>query len=314
MKLLVTGASGFVGNRVIRLAEVRGWYCLAHCSEKGGLTGDRVIHKNLGPMTDWFADLEGIDAVIHCAARVHQLHDVAGDYTTPNVAGTIRLAQQAASAGVKRFVFLSSVKVNGEATQVGKPFVPETHRIPDDPYGKSKYDAEQALWDIAASSGMEVVVIRAPLVYGPGVKANFQSMMHVVARGLPLPLASAQHNRRSMVYVDNLADLLLCAVQHPQAAGEVFMVSDHHDLSTATLLTDLAAALGVSNRLWPFPTAALKMVARLAGKQAIADRLLGSLQVDISKTQQRLGWQPHISHQQGLQLTAEAWLLARKSQ
>ncbi len=314
MKLLVTGASGFVGNRVLRLAAERGLICLAHCSENSVLTDNNIIRKNLGPTADWLAELHGVDVVIHCAARVHQLQDIAGDYITPNVEGTIRLAQQAASAGAKRFVFLSSVKVNGEASAVGEPFVPDVSQIPDDPYAKSKYDAEEALWRIASDSGMEVVVIRSPLVYGPGVKANFLSLMHAVYRGYPLPLASVRHNRRSMVYVDNLADLLLCAAQHPQAAGELFMVSDNHDVSTAALLSDLAAALGVRSRLWRFPPAGLKTVALLTGKQAVADRLLGSLQVDISKTQRLLGWYPYVEYQQGLRLTAEAWLVAENKE
>ncbi|WP_049854553.1 NAD-dependent epimerase/dehydratase family protein [Dickeya fangzhongdai] len=310
MKILVTGSRGFIGKRLVALAGEQGIACVLHCSERAEVSDSPMIRANLTATTDWTLALQGVDAVVHCAARVHQMQD-GGDalalYRETNVAGTLRLAQQAAEAGVKRFVFLSSIKVNGETTQPGRPFQPDVAVPPADPYGVSKYEAEQALMRLAQETGLEVVIIRPPLVYGPGVKANFRAMMNWTSKGVPLPLA-AVHNQRSLVFVDNLADLILLSLRHPQAPGRVWLASDDHDVSTADLLADMAAALGVKNRCWPLPPWVLKSAAALLGKSAVAERLLGSLQVDIRETRQRLGWQPAVPYHQAIAITARAFL------
>ncbi|ATZ93202.1 MULTISPECIES: NAD-dependent epimerase/dehydratase family protein [Dickeya] len=310
MKILVTGSRGFIGKRLVALAGEQGIACVLHCSERAEVSDSPMIRANLTATTDWTPALQGVDAVVHCAARVHQMQD-GGDalalYRETNVAGTLRLAQQAAEAGVKRFVFLSSIKVNGETTQPGRPFQPDVAVPPADPYGVSKYEAEQALMRLAQETGLEVVIIRPPLVYGPGVKANFRAMMNWTSKGVPLPLA-AVHNQRSLVFVDNLADLILLSLRHPQAPGRVWLASDDHDVSTADLLADMAAALGVKNRCWPLPPWVLKSAAALLGKSAVAERLLGSLQVDIRETRQRLGWQPAVPYHQAIAITARAFL------
>lgn len=315
MKLLVTGSSGFIGRRVVELAEARGISCLSHRSKKPGADyQEGVVYKNLSADEDWHDALDGVDTVIHCAARVHQMQDAERDslllYRETNVAGTLALARQAADAGVKRFVFLSSIKVNGEVSPPNHPFTPHVAQTPQDPYGLSKYEAELGLWQIARETGLEVTVIRPPLVYGPKVKANFRTMMNWIRKGLPLPLA-AVNNKRSLVFVDNLADLVLLCAHHPQAAGETFLVSDDHDVSTAELLADMAKALGVPSRLWPLPTCCLLWAARALGKAPVAERLLGSLQVDITHTRDRLGWRPVVAYPQALALTASAYQAER---
>ncbi|RAT17680.1 NAD-dependent dehydratase [Lonsdalea populi] len=315
MKLLVTGSSGFIGRRVVELAQARGMSCLSHRSERlGAPVEEDVVYKNLSADANWREVLNGVDAVIHCAARVHQMQDAQCDslslYRETNVAGTLTLARQAAESGVKRFVFLSSIKVNGEASPPLHPFTPHVAQTPQDPYGLSKYHAELGLWQIARETGLEVTVIRPPLVYGPGVKANFLTMMSWIRKGLPLPLAAVK-NKRSLVFVDNLADLILLCTHHPQAEGETFLVSDDHDVSTAELLADMAKALGVSSRIWPLPPRCLLWAAKALGKAPVAERLLGSLQVDIAHTRDRLGWRPIVDYPQALSLTARAYQVER---
>lgn len=315
MKLLVTGGSGFIGRRVVELAHVQGMECLSHRSQKPGVpVQEGVVYQDLSADADWREALNGVDTVIHCAARVHQMQDVPRDslslYRETNVAGTLTLARQAAELGVKRFVFLSSIKVNGEASPAHHPFTPQVEQPPQDPYGLSKYEAELGLWQIARETGLEVTVIRPPLVYGPGVKANFQTMMNWIRKGLPLPLAAVK-NSRSLVFVDNLVDLILLCAHHPQAAGETFLVSDDHDVSTAELLADMAKALGVASRIWPLPPRCLLWAARVLGKAPVAERLLGSLQVDITHTRDRLGWRPVVTYPQALALTASAYQAER---
>ena len=294
MSLLITGGTGFVGRALV----------------------ERLGNKqaNLNTRSDsaaWHKALVGITAVVHLAARVHVMRDAEADPLTAfravNVQGTLNLARQAAAAGVKRFVFVSSVKVNGEITEMDQPFTANDEPAPIDPYGVSKMEAEQGLRKIAAETGMEVVIIRPPLVYGPGVRANFQTMMRWLARGVPLPLG-AIHNRRSMVALDNLVDLIVTCIDHPAAANQTFLVSDGEDLSTTQLLQRLGRALGKPARLIPVPSMFLKVGAALLGKPAIAQRLCGSLQVDISKTQQLLGWVPPLSVDEGLKRAAEGYL------
>jgi UDP-glucose 4-epimerase len=261
----------------------------------------------LEPSTDWTAALDGVSAVIHCAARVHVMADTAADpleeFRHVNVQGTLNLARQAAAAGVRRFVFVSSIKVNGEATQPGAPFTADDAPAPLDAYGVSKMEAEQGLRELAAQTGMEVIIIRPPLVYGPGVKANFAAKMRWLQRGVPLPLG-AIHNQRSLVALDNLVDLIVTCLTHPAAANQTFLVSDGEDVSTSELLRRMGQALDRPARLLPVPQSWLKLAAAMVGKSDVAQRLCGSLQVDISKTRQLLSWTPPLSLDQGLKRAA----------
>ena len=248
---------------------------------------------------------------MHLAARVHVMNDKSSDplaeFRRVNVEGTAALARQAAVAGVRRFVFLSSVKVNGEFTKPGHPFTADDVPSPEDPYGVSKHEAEQLLRKIAIETGMEVVIIRPPLVYGPGVKANFESMMRWLARGVPLPLAAVTQNRRSLVALNNLVDLIVTCLNHPAAANQTFLVSDGEDLSTTQLLKRMGAAIGQPARLFYLPPALLKLGATIINKPGIYQRLCGSLQLDIAKTRQLLGWIPPVSVDEGLRRAAEGF-------
>lgn len=253
--------------------------------------------------TAWTAALSGVSTVVHAAARVHVMSDSSADplaeFRRVNVDGTLNLASQAAAAGVKRFVFVSSVKVNGEQTLAGQPFSEADVGAPQDAYGQSKHEAEMGLRALASDTGMEVVIIRPPLVYGPGVKANFAALMRAVQRGWPLPLG-AVHNQRSLVALDNLVDLIVTCLDHPAAANQTFLVSDGQDLSTAQLVQGMAQAAGVSARLLPVPVWALQAGAGLLGTGAAVQRLCGNLQVDISKARSLLGWVPPVTVAEGL--------------
>jgi nucleoside-diphosphate-sugar epimerase len=256
--------------------------------------------------------LAGVSVVIHCAARVHVMNEEAteplAEFRRVNVAGTLRLARQAAEAGVRRFLFVSSIKVNGEHSQPGRPFTADQHPAPGDPYGVSKCEAETGLRALSQETGMEVVIIRPPLVYGPGVKANFLAMMRWLWRGVPLPLGGITDNRRSLVFLDNLVDLIVTCIDHPAAANQTFLVSDDEDLSTTALLRRMAAALGRPARLVPVPVGLITLGARMIGRPGVAQRLCGSLQVDIGKTKELLDWSPPVSVGEGLRRTAEHWL------
>ena len=268
---------------------------------------EMVITGSIEADNDWADVLNGVEVVVHLAARVHVMNDHAVDplaeFRQVNVEGTLNLAMQAAKAGVKRFVFMSSVKVNGEHTELGHPFTENDIANLQDAYGVSKFEAEQGLLLIAQQTGMEVVIIRPPLVYGAGVKANFASMMRAVKRNIPLPLG-AIHNKRSFVYVGNLVSLILLCIDHPAAANQVFMVSDDCDLSTTELLQKCAVALGVKAMLLPVPQKFLEFCLAVLGKRAVAQRLCGNLQVDISKARILLNWVPPVSVEDGLKATA----------
>lgn len=306
-RTVVTGATGFVGRAVcVKLtADHRVFSAIARKPGQG-LTdvGD------IAGATDWRGALAGADAVIHLAARVHVMRDTATDPLTAfrktNVDGALNLARQAAAVGVRRFVFVSSIKVNGEETEHGRRYRADDPPDPRDPYGISKREAEDGLRAIAAETGLEVVIIRPPLVYGAGVRANFAAMMRAVQRGVPLPFGSVTDNRRSLVAVDNLVDLILRCLDHPAAANQTFLVSDDDDLSTAGLLTHLGIAFGRPARLVRVPVSLLNVGASLAGKRDMARRLLGSLQVDITETKRRLDWTPPKSVDQALADVARA--------
>jgi nucleoside-diphosphate-sugar epimerase len=271
--------------------------------------------NNLDGANDWQVTLNDVDVVIHAAARVHVMNEVAVDplaaFREVNVEATLNLARQAAEYGVKRFIFISSIKVNGEGTEAGAVYRADDTPAPIGPYAISKLEAEQGLMSLAANTGMEVVVIRPVLVYGPGVKANFLSMMRWLYRGVPLPFG-AVNNLRSLVAIDNLVDLIVTCSDHPAAANQVFLASDGEDVSTTQLLRKLANALGKPARLLPIPTRIMSGVAAMIGKRAMADRIFGSLQVDISKNRKLLGWEPPVTLDKALGLTAQHFLDSHK--
>lgn len=315
MRILLTGATGFVGRELLErmVAHVDLQPVAVVRNSAAAITKDVATFRVAGIEgdTDWQPALEGVDAVIHCAARVHVMHDTSSDplaeFRKVNVDGTLNLARQAARAGVRRFIFISSIKVNGEGTELGKPYSADCRPAPLDPYGLSKMEAEQGLCDLASETGMEIVIIRPVLVYGPGVKANFRSMMSWLCMGVPLPLG-AIHNKRSLVSLENLVDLIVTCIDHPAAANQIFLVSDGEDLSTTELLRRMSLALGKPARLLPVPAALLESAAVMLGKKNVAQRLCGSLQVDISKTRELLGWAPPVSVDQALRMTADHYL------
>jgi len=312
--ILLTGASGFVGQAVLALLLQRRPVRVALRQPDAAVLpeGVEVVEASLSQDQDWVEALSGVSSVVHCAARVHVMNEEAADplaeFRRVNVDGTLHLARQAAEAGVRRFVFVSSIKVNGEHSLPGHPFTADQTPAPGDPYGVSKCEAEEGLRALSHETGMEVVIIRPPLVYGPGVKANFLAMMRWLQRGVPLPLGGVTANRRSLVFLDNLVDLIVTCIDHPAAANQTFLVSDDEDLSTAALLRRMAAALGRPARLIPVPAGLITMGAKLISRPGIAQRLCESLQVDIGKTKALLGWSPPISVDEGLRRTAVHWI------
>ena len=305
MRYLVTGASGFVGKSLCAELLMRRSAVRIALRSPRDLTEDLdgVVVGAVHAGTMWAGALQGIDTVIHLAARVHVMNEVSEDplaeFRRINVDGTLNLARQAANAGVRRLVFISSVKVNGESTLPGRAFSEADVPSPQDAYGQSKYEAEQGLRDIAIDTGMELVIIRPPLIYGPGVKANFAALMRTVQRGWPLPLG-AVHNQRSLVALDNLIDFIITCTTHPLAANQTFLVSDGADLSTTQLICGMAKAAGLPARLLAVPVPWLQAMASLMGKTDAIDRLCGNLQVDISKARTLLGWAPPVSVAEGL--------------
>jgi nucleoside-diphosphate-sugar epimerase len=356
--ILITGPAGFVGTSLCRELLIRGVAVRGAQRNAAPLPigAESVVVGDINAATDWSAALEDIDTVIHLAARVHIMKDTAADplaaFRTVNVDGTRRLAEEAAKAGIRRFVLMSTVKVNGEKTDfrlqtldhrpktedclcsedltqrckdakacntaedkqlcglsvagVRNPtaFTELDVPAPEDAYGISKWEAEQALHEVAISAGMETVILRAPLIYGPGVKGNMQSLMKLAASGLPLPLG-AVHNQRSLLYVGNLTDFLARCIEHPAAANETFLLSDNHDLSTTELLRSMRRAMGKPPRLLPVPPTLFRLAGRLTGKSAVVNRLFGSLQVDCTKARTLLEWEPPFSVEEGIQAMVE---------
>ncbi|MGH8384639.1 MAG: UDP-glucose 4-epimerase family protein [Pyrinomonadaceae bacterium] len=310
--ILLTGATGFVGGAILKrlhLEKKRSVVAVVRDSSKVILENvPKVCIEQFDGSTQWEQRLDGLDVVIHAAARVHVMNDVEDDplaaFRNVNVEGTLNLARQAAAAGVRRFIFISSIKVNGEGTAPGSAYVADDVPAPMDPYGVSKMEAELGLRQLSLITTMEVVIVRPVLVYGPGVKANFLNMMRWLDKGFPLPFG-AIHNKRSLVALDNLVDLILTCIDHPAAANQAFLVSDGEDLSTTQLLSRMGKALNAPRRLIPVPSWLLEGGAALLGKKALSQRLCGSLQVDITKTRNLLGWAPPLSVDEALAITAK---------
>ena len=317
--VLVTGATGFVGKALLKrlLDDAQFRVRAAVRNEQSALADgvERVVVGELTPDTDWSIALKDVDAIIHLAARVHMMRETTADplaeYRRVNGEGSLNLGRQAAQAGVRRLVFVSSIKVKGEATTAGSPYRADDLPEPVDAYGISKREAEAGLLQLAASSKLEIAIIRPPLVYGPGVAANFLKLMQLVKLGLPLPFNNIQ-NRRSLVALDNLVDLLILSARHPAAANRVFMVSDGHDLSTSDLIRLIAKSMDRHLIMLPVPSKFLMWCSRMVGKPGIANRLVGSLEVDISVTKEILGWKPMVSPEVAVERTVRHFLANNK--
>lgn len=317
--VLVTGANGFVGRALVsHLLATQSRPVVAAVRRSDAdvpVDAKKVIVAGLGPQTDWLPSLTDVEIVVHAAARVHVMNDAEADplqqFRLMNTQGTLALAEQAARAGVRRFVFISSIKVNGEYTLPGHAFTAADPARPVDPYGISKLEAEQGLQRLAQVTGMQIVIIRPVLVYGPGVGANMASMMRWLNRCAPLPFGSVD-NRRSLVSLPNLVDFVSVCIEHPNAVNEVFLVSDGDDVSTPELLRRVSRALGRPSYLLPVPTSMLMLAGKLTGKTAAMQRLLSSLHVDIHKNEHLLGWKPMVPMSEALQATADYFLESHK--
>ncbi len=314
-RVLVTGATGFVGSALVARLSNDSRYKVRAAVRRSNWRSASAIEvarvSELAANADWGASLHDVQYVVHTAARVHVMQDRASDplqeYRRCNVDGTLALARQAAEHNVRRFVFISSIKVNGESTPAGKPFRADDTPRPVDPYGISKLEAEAGLKEIASSTGMELVIIRPPLVYGPGVGANFRRLMQWLHAGTPLPFGAID-NRRSLVGIDNLIDLIIRTLDHSAATGRVLLASDDEDLSTTSLMRRLALHLRCPARLFPVPAAVLRLGAALVGKSATISRLCDSLQLDVSETRRVLDWTPPVGLDEGLSRTAAEFL------
>ncbi|MEY8215669.1 MAG: SDR family oxidoreductase [Colwellia sp.] len=314
LAILITGASGFFGRHLLRVIDSQNVRVLGR-TKPVDINSNKFIKSEISGETDFSGCFKGVEIVIHCAARAHIMTESVSnplwEYRSVNTFGTLRLAQQAAKEGVNRFIYLSSIKVNGETTTDSLPYTEQDCDAPQDFYGVSKMEAEHGLRIIAAETGMEVVIIRPPLVYGPGVKANFLSLLKLSSKGLPLPFG-AVHNQRSMVYVDNLVYFVIKCIDHPAAANETFLVSDGDDVSLTTLLKYMGSAFGRAPRLVPIPVFIFKLLGMLAGKQAVVDRLVGDLQADSSKARMLMDWKPPFTVEQGIQGTVDEFLKGNK--
>lgn len=323
MKCLVTGVNGFVGSALAKKMLDNDDFQVCGVVRKGkrGLFDaetniDLIEVPALDGNTCWEDIIDGVDVVVHLAARVHVMHDVAMDplneFRKINLEATKSIAKAAATKGVKRFVFLSSVKVNGEGGWK-KVYAESDKETPTDPYSLSKWEAEQALRQIESDSGLELVILRSPLVYGPGVKANFLRMMELVNRNIPLPFSLIK-NQRSLIYLGNLVDAIITCLKHPIAAGKTYMVSDGYDVSTPMLIQEVAKALGKKACLLPFPVSIMKILASLTGKKDVINRLVNSLAVENSKICSDLDWQPPYKVEEGIYLTAQWFKEVKKDE
>lgn len=318
MKVLVTGASGFIASHLLPCLLAKGWYVRAAVrnAERLKLLPPRVegiVVGELSPETDWSAASREIDVIVHLAGRAHVLRDRAvEEYYSTNVGASRSLAEAAAGAGVKRLVFVSSVKAMGETSSTDRPWTEEDSCFPQDSYGKSKREAELALFDVAKRAHIEVVVLRPPVVYGPGVGANIYRMLRAIERGWPLPLRSVK-NRRSFIFVGNFVDAMIRAMEHSRASGGTFLVSDGKDLSTPELIRAIARAFGKPARLVPVPPVLLRLAGVVLGLSDEVERLLGSLTVDITKIRRLLDWEPPFGMEEGLGRTVR-WYREAKAQ
>lgn len=312
MRLLVTGANGFVGSALCRELAARGVEFLG-ATRRPLADVSTYVHGELDGHTNWLPALNYVDVVVHLAARVHVMRDAAADplaeFRRTNVEATLNLARQAANKGVKRFVFVSSIKVNGEYTAEGEAFCESSAPQPEDPYALSKWEAERALLALGVETGLQVVIVRPPLIYGPGVRANFLQLMNWVSKGRPLPFARIV-NKRSLLFVGNLVDALIVCASHPAAAGETYLLDDGIARSSSELVAAVAGSLGVPNRDLAVPVWGLRAAAALLGRRAAVERLTYSLVVNSRKIRHQLGWQPPFDFDQGLKTTAE-WFTAR---
>ncbi|EHD2236859.1 SDR family oxidoreductase [Vibrio vulnificus] len=314
-QVLVTGYTGFVGRHLLSTFEdLQNINLLGRSQPK---KCSQFLKASIDSSSDYSVVLDKVSTVIHIAARVHVMNDESDDpleeFRAVNTAGTMNLARQAAEAGVKRFIFVSSIKVNGESTTGKQAFTAQDTPSPEDPYGVSKAEAEEQLIALGKETDLEIVIIRPPLVYGEGVKANFASLMNLVSKGIPLPFGCITNNKRSLVSVDNLVDLIITCIDHPKASNQVFLVSDDHYVSTSEMVKEMAIALGKPSWQIPVPAYCYKLVGKLFDKNDVVDRLTGSLQVDISHTKETLGWTPPQTLQEGFKKTAEAFLKSKQS-
>ena len=302
MKILVTGGAGFVGSKLLGDLPFDDLICVGR-TKPFNVREPQFIRTNIDAQTDYESALKGVNVIIHIAARVHVMDDIVENsltlYREVNTLGTLNLAKQAADAGVKRFIFISTVKVNGESTSNTLPFLSSDEPKPKNPYGISKSEAEAQLIELSRETGLEIVIIRPPLVYGEGVKANFASLFKLVNKRIPLPFRAIKNNIRSLVSVYNLVDLIKVCIEHPKATNQIFLVSDDNDLSTSDMVALMAKVQGISNYSLPFPAWCFHLLGRLLNKQEVIDRLIGSLQVDITHTKDTLNWKPPYSVEEG---------------
>lgn len=314
--ILITGATGFVGGHLLSALSEKKVSVLGRKEPRGCI---HIMHHALplDERTDFSEAVQDIRCIIHCAARVHVMDDKSSNaidaYRDVNTKATVKLAKQAAKAGVSRFIFVSSIKSNGESTSLNHPFSHSSACLPEDDYGRSKAEAEQQLIELGRETGIEIVIIRPTLVYGPSVKANFATLLHLVSIGIPLPFGCITNNRRSLVSVTNLVDLIVTCIDHPKAANQTFLVSDDNDVSTSEMVKQMARALGKPTWQLPVPVWCYKLAGKVFNKSDVVDRLTGSLQVDISHTKETLDWVPTQSLQEGFKQTADAFLQSKKS-